>query len=159
LRILWQAEDVEAAWAMEYRPGADAPWRPAEAPAWRRIAVPGVPPHRVYRVDLKDLEPGATFSYRVRRGDEVVFTAGPPAQKAADQPHRFAVFGDCGAGSAEEKQVADQVYRARPDFLLIAGDIVYTRGRIREYRDKFWPVYDADVASPAVGAPLLRSSL
>src|SRR5206468_198680 len=32
-------------------------------------------------------------------------------------------------------------------------------GRISEYREKFWPVYDVDVAAPATGAPLLRSTL
>jgi hypothetical protein len=159
LRVVWQAEDAEASWSLEYRPRADQPWQPAEAPEYRRIAVPGTPAHRVYRVDLNDLEPGAAFEYRVRRADEVVFAAEGRAPKDARQPYRFAVFGDCGAGTAEERQVADQLYRSRPDFLLIAGDIVYTRGRIREYRDKFWPVYDADIASPTVGAPLLRSSL
>jgi 3',5'-cyclic AMP phosphodiesterase CpdA len=159
LRVLWQAPDVEAAWAMEYRPGADRPWRPADAPGWRRVAVPGVLAHRVYHVDLKDLEPGSAFGYRVRRGDEVVFAAEGRAPKAGGQPYRFAIFGDCGAGTAEERAVADQVHRAQPDFLVIAGDIVYTRGRIREYREKFWPVYDADAASPTVGAPLLRSTL
>lgn len=159
LRILWHAPDADAPWALEYRDRSDGPWRPADAPAWRRVAVPGVLAHRVYRADLKDLEPGSTFDYRVRRGDEVVFAAEGRAPKAAGQPHRFVVFGDGGAGTAEERAVADQVYRARPDFLLIAGDIVYTRGRIREYREKFWPFYDADAASPTAGAPLLRSTL
>jgi hypothetical protein len=157
--VLWQAEDIEAPWALEYRPGAEGPWRPADRPTWRRVAVPGVMPHRVYRADLKDLPPGATFDYRVRRGDEVVFAAEGRAPKGAGQPHRFAVFGDCGAGTAEERAVVDRAYRARPDLVLIPGDIVYTRGRVSEYHEKFWPVFDADAASPDVGAPLLRSTL
>jgi acid phosphatase type 7 len=159
LRIVWQAEDIEAAWAVEYRPSAETPWRPAVAPTWRRVAVPGIPPHRVYRVDVSDLEPGSSFGYRVRRGGEIVFTAEGRAPKADGQPYRFAIFGDCGAGTAEERAVAYQAHLARPDFLLIAGDIVYTRGRIGEYREKFWPVYDADIASSSIGAPLLRSTL
>jgi len=114
--------------------------------------------HRVYRVDLKDLEPGGLFAYQVRRGDQVVFAAEARAPKAVGQPHRFAVFGDCGAGTADERAVAYQAHRARPDLVLIPGDIVYTRGRASEYHRKFWPVYDADDASPAVGAPLLRSA-
>ena len=39
---------------------------------------------------------------------------------------------------------------------MIPGDIVYTRGRVSEYRENFWPVYNAEDASPSVGAPLLR---
>jgi acid phosphatase type 7 len=159
LRILWQAEDLDADWALEYRPGTDGSWRPVEPPKWRQVAVPGVPAHRVYRADLRDLGPGPSFEYRVRRDGEVVFTAEGRTPKAAGQPYRFVVFGDGGAGTAEERAVAYEAHRARPDFLLIAGDIVYTRGRIREYREKFWPVYDADVASPEAGAPLLRSTL
>ena len=108
---------------------------------------------------LTGLVPGAAFTYRLRRAGEVVFTAEGRAPKAAGQSYRFALFGDCGAGTAEERAVAYQAYQARPDFLLIAGDIVYTRGRMSEYREKFWPVYDADVASPTTGAPLLRSTL
>jgi hypothetical protein len=159
LRVLWQTEDADAAWELEYRPRVEGPWRPADPPRSRRVAVPGVRAHRVYRADLVDLEPGSLFPYRLRRGGEVVFTAEGRAPKAAGQPYRFAIFGDCGAGTAEEKAVAHRAYQARPDFLLIAGDIVYTRGRISEYREKFWPVYDADAASPGVGAPLLRSTL
>ncbi len=157
--VLWQAGDVDAAWTLEYRPGPERSWRPADRPTWRRVAVPGIVAHRVYRVDLKDLEPGTTFAYRVRRGDEAVFAAEGRAPTSVGQPCRFAVFGDCGAGTAEERAVAYQAHRARPDLVLIPGDIVYTRGRVSEYHEKFWPVYDADAASPAVGAPLLRSTL
>jgi hypothetical protein len=42
---------------------------------------------------------------------------------------------------------------------MITGDIVYGKGLVSEYRDKFWPIYNADEASPATGAPLLRSTL
>src|SRR5205823_7316338 len=81
------------------------------------------------------------------------------APKTAGQPYRFVAFGDCGAGTAEQRPIAYQAYVARPDFLLITGDIVYDRGRIAQYRDNFWPVYNADAATPEVGAPLLRSTL
>ncbi len=159
LVLLWQAEDRDADWAVDYRPGDGSSWRSADAPTMRRVDVPGVAPHRVYRAMLKGLEPGGTFAYRVRRGDRELFSADGHAPRSAGQPYRFAVFGDCAAGTAEQRAVAFQAYRARPDFAMITGDIVYTRGRISEYRDKFWPVYDADVASPSTGAPLLRSTL
>ena len=41
---------------------------------------------------------------------------------------------------------------------MIPGDIVYEYGLISEYREKFWPVYNADEPSES-GAPLLRSTL
>lgn len=159
VRVLWVARDVDAPWTLEHRTSAEDSWKASEPPAWRRIAVPGVTAHRVYRADLTDLKPGSTFTYRVRRGDDTPFQAEARAPKSPDQPHRFVVFGDCGAGSTEEMQIANQAFHARPDLVLIPGDIVYTRGRIREYAEKFWPFYNADQASPASGAPLLRSTL
>ncbi len=140
-------------------PGSKGSGGSTDAPVLRRVTVPGVAPHRVYRATLRGLEPGGAFAYRVRRGGELVFSADGRAPKATGQPYRFAVFGDCAAGTAEQKAVAYQTYLARPDFVLIAGDIVYTRGRISEYREKFWPVYNSDAAALTAGAPLLRSTL
>jgi 3',5'-cyclic AMP phosphodiesterase CpdA len=89
----------------------------------------------------------------------VVFGSDATAPKAGQTPFRFVVFGDCGANTKEQKAVAYQAYRERPDFVMITGDIVYNRGRISEYRENFWPVYNANDASPSLGAPLMRSTL
>jgi predicted phosphodiesterase len=88
-----------------------------------------------------------------------VFSAKARARKSADQPYTFVAFGDCAAGTPEQRAIAYQAYRQNPDFLFIAGDIVYSRGRISEYRQKFFPVYNADTPSIERGAPLLRSTL
>jgi hypothetical protein len=159
LMVLWHTGDEAADWSVEYRPGSDRPWSPAEAPALRRVAVPTVPPHRVYRATLKDLVPGDRFAYRLKKAGQPVFQAEGPAPKAAGQPYRFVAFGDCGVGTPEQKAVAQRTYLERPDFVFITGDIVYSRGRISEYAEKFWPFYNADEASPSQGAPLLRSTL
>jgi 3',5'-cyclic AMP phosphodiesterase CpdA len=159
LLLLWHADDADADWSVEYRPGADRPWRKAEAPSVRRVAVAGIGPHRVYRAALTGLVPGGEFAYRVSKGGEVVFSAEGRASKAADQPYRFVAFGDCAAGTPQQKAIAYRAYLAHPDFVMIPGDIVYSRGRISEYRDKFWAVYNADEASPTVGVPFLRSTL
>lgn len=157
LMLLWHAEDRDADWSVEYRGEGQSVWKPAAAPSPRVVRLPSIAPHRVYRARLSGLEPGKAFSYRVRRQGEVVFSAEGRARPGADRPHRFVLFGDCGAGTAAQRAIAFQAHRARPELLLIAGDIVYSRGRVSEYREKFWPVYNADEASPAVGAPLLRS--
>jgi acid phosphatase type 7 len=159
LVLLWHAENTEADWEVEYQPGPNQTWRHADVPTMRRIAVPTIATHRVYRAALNDLAAGATFAYRVRRGGEVVFSADGHAPKGSGQPYRFVVFGDCGAGTPEQKAIAYQTYLARPDFVMITGDIVYSRGQISEYRAKFWPFYNAEEASPLLGAPLLRSTL
>jgi hypothetical protein len=67
------------------------------------------------------------------------------------------VTGDTGANTNQEKRIVHQIHQARPDFFAIAGDIVYSTGRMVEYREKYFPIYNSDVASPETGAPLIRS--
>lgn len=159
LELLWQSDDVDIPWEVQCSLGPDKPWLATDAPEMRRIAVPSIPPHRLYQAHLRKLRPGGRFSYRVRKGGEVVFGADVIAPKAGDAPFRLVVFGDCGANTKEQKAVAFQASRLHPDFVFITGDIVYNRGRISEYREKFWPIYNASGASPTQGAPLLRTTV
>ncbi len=153
LVLAWQADDVEADWSLEFRPGLDRPWVQADAPSMRRIAVPNIAPHRSYRASMKGLVPGGRFSYRLNRAGRSVFEAEGTSPKSADQPYRFVAFGDCGVNGPEQKQIAYRTYLEHPDFVFIPGDIVYDRGRISEYLAKFWPIYNADESSPTLGAP------
>jgi predicted phosphodiesterase len=66
-------------------------------------------------------------------------------------------MGDTAQGTAAQKQIAVRIAAGDPDYVFIAGDIVYSRGRISEYREKFFPVFNRDEKDPAYGAPLLRS--
>jgi 3',5'-cyclic AMP phosphodiesterase CpdA len=159
LVLVWQTEDREAPWSVAVQTAPDGAWRTLDAPTWRQIAVTGVTPHRVYRNVLRGLEAGGTFHYRVLNGQAVVFSAEARAKKGPGQPYRFVAFGDCAAGTPAQKMIASRAYEARPDFVVIPGDIVYSRGRVSEYREKYWPVYNSEEASPAFGAPLLRSTL
>ena len=159
LMLLWQTDDVDAEWSVETRSTADQLWRSASAATSRRIAVPGIEPHRVYRASLSGLAAGESFGYRVSKAKTIVFSSEGRARKSASQPYRFVAFGDCAQGTPEQKAIAFRAYQEHPDFVMIPGDIVYARGRVSEYREKFWPVYNADEASPTSGAPLLRSTL
>jgi 3',5'-cyclic AMP phosphodiesterase CpdA len=159
LSVLWHAPDSDTPWSVEYRTSGDAAWRRAEAPTWRRVAVPTIEPHRVYAAVLADLPPGAEVAYRVATAGRPAFAATARARKPAGFPSRAVVYGDCGAGTPEQRAIADAVHQARPDYAVITGDIVYSRGRVSEYREKFFPAYNAAAPSPTAGAPLLRSTL
>jgi hypothetical protein len=159
LAVLWHAEDVDVAWSVEFQAEGAPDWRRAAAPGYRRVAAPTIAPHRVYRATLEGLPPGAEVAYRVLRGEKPVFQATTKAPAGPGGHSRVAVFGDCGAGTPEQRAIAHGVSTAQPDYAVVTGDIVYSRGRISEYRPKFYPVYNAATASPEVGAPLLRSTL
>ena len=127
-------------------PGGRPTRRPGDGwrcPGCRRTACIGL--------TSTDLEPGSSLPYRVRRGGEVVFTAEARAPRRPASPIASWSSATAGRARPSRRPSPTRRYRARPDFLLIAGDIVYTRGRISEYREKFWPVYNADVASPRSG--------
>jgi acid phosphatase type 7 len=159
LALLWATADADANWIVEYRAGSDAPWKKAEARSIRRIVSQIVPPHRLYRAAMAGLAPGIEFTYQVRKGDDVVFSSLAKSRKSAEQPYRFVAVGDIAQGTEPQKAIAQRMFLEKPDFVMIPGDIVYGRGRTSEYRDRYWPVYNADETSPSIGGPLLRSTL
>ena len=159
LQLLWHADDTDVSWTVEYRTKGVSTWRKANTDLRSRIAVMKIAPHRVFAASLTGLEAGSTFEYRVSRNNIVVFSAEGRARKSASQPFRFVAFGDCGAGTPEQKLLAYQAFQAKPDLVVIPGDIVYAHGTIAEYREKFWPAYNADEASLTGGVPMLRSTL
>ena len=146
LDLLWHAEDREATWAVEVKAGAR--WVPQGPPAFRRLAAPPLPPHRIYRVTLRRLVPGARVPYRVTRDGQVVFQAEAQVRKAGT--HRMAVFGDAAEGTPEQAAIARAVAAQHPDAVFITGDLVYGRGRAAEYRAYFFPIYNGEEA------PLMR---
>ena len=161
LSLLWQTlDDVRsnAAWGVELRPEGSDAWTPMGPPTSRRLALAGLPAYRLFRAGLTGLSPNKTFEYRVTRGGRPVFLAPVKGRPGVDDPQRFVVFGDGGAGTYEQAAVAERVYSARPDYVVITGDIVYVRGRVSEYLDLYFPVYNADAPSAWSGAPLLRST-
>src|SRR5437763_15494261 len=73
LSLLWHAAPESGPWKVQLR-SAQQTWRDMGAPAGHLVAMPGAPPHQVYRAELTGLTPGAEFEYRVLRGDKDVFS-------------------------------------------------------------------------------------
>lgn len=159
LSILWHAADRNQEWKLEFRKTGDASsWHPAKL-SFHVVGVPTVKKHRIYEALLSGLEPGEEIHYRVALEGKFVFEAKTRALPGSNQDYRFIVFGDSGDDSPAQRAIANQVYHDQPSMVFIAGDIVYSRGRIVEYRKNYFPIYNADRASPELGAPLLRSIL
>jgi 3',5'-cyclic AMP phosphodiesterase CpdA len=165
VEVLWQGVDRDESWALEAKAevdsDADGEWVTMVPPAVRRLAIHGLRPRRLYRstVRVPGGTPGGAFRYRIKRGAVPVFEARGHAPWNERHPHRFVVFGDGAADTSGQREVAYQTYQARPDFVLITGDIVYYKGSFSEYLHHFFPIYNGDKAGPATGAPLLRQTL
>ena len=160
LALLWQAPpEPKAVWSVSVRPSSGGAWKPMGKPSARRLAVTGIEPLDLWSAPLANLTAGALFDYRVEKDGKAVFTARARARRGAGEPQRVAIFGDHASGLLASRKIAFQIGQARPDLIVDTGDIVYDRGRLSEYRDKFFPVYNADAADPEKGAPLSRSTL
>lgn len=125
---------------------------------WHRDAQQSAGPRRFYQATIADLAPGVEFAYRVKRNGVPLFEATTRARKGAGQPHRFVAFGDGGANTYGQMAIAYRTALARPDYVMVTGDLVYSKGRLSEYLDKFFPIYNNDLLGPSAGAPLLRST-
>ena len=156
LDLLWHTLDADLPWSVSFRSQGETVWRTAPPPAFVRMAIPTVDPHRVYTTTLAPLKPGLPFDYRVLQGVQVVFEAQGLARKTTGQSQRVALMGDIAMKGPGHRAIAYQISLQNPDYAIVPGDIVYPRGRIPEYREVLFPVYNADTASAEVGAPLLR---
>ena len=61
VEVMWQTSDVDAGWSVEARPITTEQWTRAGSPAMRRVAVPEIEPHRLYRATVTGLEPGRRY--------------------------------------------------------------------------------------------------
>ena len=156
MQVLWHAPVSNDVWLVEYKSSATSEWMKSQNQTSSKIAVAGIEPFIVYSTSFTGLVPGSTFMYRVSKNAKVVFSAEAKALKSPGQSYRIAISGDMGAGTNTAKKIAFEISKAKPDMVVIAGDIVYNRGLVSEYKTKFWPVYNKDIAD-TLGAPLMRS--
>lgn len=157
LDLHWLSHDRDAKWTVEYRDGG--PWRTAKASQVRRVEFEGTPAHRVMVAPLIGLKANTRFDYRLKVDDKPIFEASAMSRKDTKTASRAIIFGDCSANTEGQRGVAYYSAKEKADYVFITGDIVYSRGRVSEYQEKFWPVYNHETADPKAGSPLLRSTL
>ena len=132
ISLLWHTTDEKHSFTVVAKSAGAKSWSKPFTATAQRIAVRTIDPHLVWTANIPGLKPGVEFNYQVLRDGKKVFEATAKARKSANQPFRFAAFGDISQGTPEQKAVAFQVAQAKPDFVFAAGDIVYSRGRISE---------------------------
>jgi len=156
LSLMWHTADEAASWLVQLRLSPTSPWLTAEPAKSTRISVAGVAPRLILNSTLAQLEPGKKFEYRLLKDGNLVFQSEAIAPKTPAQAYRFVAFADVGAGTLGQKQMAERAWIAKPDLVVVPGDIVYEYGLIKEYDKNFWPIYNAETAT-AEGVPLMRS--
>ncbi len=87
---------------------------------------------------LSGLVPGTTFSYSIP-GSSASWVG--KTLPGPGQPVSCAAFGDSGKASASQYRVAELMRRLDPDFTVILGDIVYPKGKDKDYDARYFAPY------------------
>ena len=158
MRLAWQTWRTPAEFEVHYGPDKSY-GKTASISRTERIyrGADGMDDRFNYICSLAGLALGRQYFYRVtcngERLAEGYFTTRQPRGKAL----RFVSFGDNSHGDVSDRAIAYHAYQAHPDMVMNTGDNVYDCGLDNEYGRYFFPVYNADVAGPRIGGPLLRS--
>lgn len=157
--IAWQTTVVPANFTLEYGPteklGHTAPIEHTQR--WSGDTDDGEGRFN-YAATLGGLALNKAHFYRLRSAGRTIAEGRFLTRKPRGQKMRFVAFGDNSYGDISDRAIAYQTYLAKPDFVMNSGDNVYDGGLDNEYARYFFPVYNADVAGPRIGAPLLRST-
>lgn len=154
--VAWLTDAVPGAFVVEFGVG-ESNWRTVK-PTATPIEISKDERYLAYAATLADLPLNGEIRYRVKQGAAVVAENTFATRRTPDRPIRFVVTGDLASNDAGKAAVACQMLRAKPEFVVVCGDIAYNRGRISDYQKRFWPVYaNADKPDPAVGAPIMQS--
>jgi acid phosphatase type 7 len=154
--IAWQTEDRAAEFTVDF--GTTKNYGRVEHPfSAVRLSGDDGEKRRNYAVTLTGLELNKVYHYRVRHRAEVVVEGYFTTRKPRGAPVRIVAFGDNSFGDVSQRAIAYQAYKARPDLIVNTGDNVYDSGCDNEYERYFFPVYNAETASPRVGAPLISA--
>ncbi len=157
LQLLWHTKDTTSNWLVEYKTSSNAAWIKSTTIGYNKIDVSKVQPFAVYNALLSNLTAGSNFNYRVKKNDKVIFESFAKAPKNISQSYKLVVFGDIGAGTKEAKQIANGVYKADADMIVVTGDIVYEQGTITDYTKVFWPIYNSN-KKDSIGVPIMNST-
>jgi predicted phosphodiesterase len=111
-----------------------------------------------YTAVLANLPFDREVSYLVKLKNAVVREGKFKTRASSSQAVRAVLVGDIANGQPQQKGIAWQIAQQKPELIVALGDIVYSRGRVSQYRQYFWPCFN-DVAEPGpkAGAPLMAS--
>jgi hypothetical protein len=160
VELIWRTEHNNHVWQVQVRNEGESQWRSPISVAGENSDVSHLKDHLLFRVRLDNLLPGRRFEYRILADGATAFGSTGIARHGATQPFTFVAVGDLGkSGGGNMQQIAYVIDMVDPAFIAIAGDVVYERGRVSEYKEDILPVYNADTRASQVGAPLMRSHI
>jgi 3',5'-cyclic AMP phosphodiesterase CpdA len=156
--LIWHTDSIQAEYKVEFGigPKVEGMTKPSTAKITSVQLKLYNRPTYLYRAELNGLKFDESYAYRVSRNGSPIAESSFKTRTKKSQTN-FIVFGDCGARSPGQAKIAYQVFQQKPDFVLVTGDNVYSRGLEKEYRTNFFPFYLHPIPDTLRGAPLMSS--
>lgn len=154
--VAWMTDQVPGEFAVSF----DWPGGTERTMQPRPTALSPTPEQQylTYAATLTGLPLNTEVHYCVKLKGQTVRAGAFLTRKTPDRSLHFVVTGDIADDKPLHREVAYQMARVQPEFLIVCGDIVYDRGRLSQYMTNFWPAYcNPARPDPAVGAPLMQS--
>ena len=155
--IAWQTEAHPADFVLEFGPTAALGQTAALTRTERWGGNDSADRRFGYAAALPGLHLSRRYFYRLRGAGKTIAEGYFSTRRKRGERTQFVAFGDNAYGQPGQRAVAYHAYQTHPDFIMNTGDNVYESGLDHQYAQYFFPIYNADKADPAVGAPLLRS--
>jgi predicted phosphodiesterase len=117
-----------------------------DAEASQKYATLGPGHGTQYVAALDELPEAELLCYQVRAGEEAWTT--PTGFRLAPNPDaeapvRFAALGDLGKRTSDQFAVYEQMKKVPVDFVLLTGDIAYDNGKLSEFEQNVFGVYQS----------------
>lgn len=94
------------------------------------------------QADLAALRPGTEYTYRILHEGRVLTNDENLRFRTAQRgPFSFLVFGDSGTGGAEQRALAQLMFRERPALVLHTGDLGYPSGTFPILTTRYLDIY------------------
>ena len=149
--ILWQtSSNNPATFLLEYE--SSNGWQKIEVTAKNSSNIAPIGIRNFYIVHLENLEAGKNFKYIISLSGKIVFQSNANSLAKAGESYKLVVMGDIASGLEASALIAKQVMKESASLVLITGDIVYDRGLLHEYDQRFWPIYNG-----SKGASIMQS--
>jgi hypothetical protein len=151
--IIWQTDSVAGNFTIDFSLVPDGKVLKSKVSCTKLVLKNNTT--NLYRATLTGLKFDAKYKYRVMLNGKAIAESTFETRTKKNSV-KFAVFGDCGAGTPQQAEVAYQVQTKNPQFVLVTGDNVYRSGLASEYRKNFFPYYLSAEPSATSGAALMN---
>ncbi|MFL5805315.1 MAG: metallophosphoesterase [Roseiflexaceae bacterium] len=96
----------------------------------------------IHEATLTGLSPDTLYQYKIAtNGADLDAAAARTAKAPTAASFRFAVFGDSGDGSQDQKNVATRLMQVGADLVVHTGDMVYDQATYKDFETKYFQIY------------------